>query len=118
MKSWLAIIMCAALAPGAWAAPSAEGAPLKISRPGPAPTPARLAEVAGIGGDTFATALPITSTPFTGTGSTVGYANDYDEFCGTGLGSAPDVVYAFTPPATGYFRFDLCGSLYDTKLNI
>ena len=118
MKSWLAIIMCAALAPGAWAAPSAEGAPLKISRPGPAPTPARLAEAAGIGGDTFATALPITSTPFTGTGSTVGYANDYDEFCGTGLGSAPDVVYAFTPPATGYYRFDLCGSLYDTKLNL
>lgn len=96
-------------------APSGKGSRPGVTRPA---TAAEAAAAARVGGDTFDTALPITSTPFTDTGSTVGYADDYDAFCGISLGTAPDVVYAFTPPATGWFRFDLCGSSYDTKMYV
>lgn len=95
-------------------------APGKGSRPGLTrpPTPAEAAAAARVGGDTFDTALPFDAVPFTDTRSTIGYADDYDEFCGISVGTAPDVVYAFTPPASGWYRFDLCGSSYDTKLYI
>ena len=66
------------------------------------------------GGDTIADAVPI-PIPYTGTGTTVGYANDYDEMCPYG-GWGPDVVYVITPDTDLVLDIDLCGSDYDTKL--
>jgi len=120
MKSWLAAVLVTLVATNALAAPGgkAAGHKQRQATPARAATAAERAAAARVGGDTFATALPFAVTPYTDSGSTVGYTDDYEEDCGTGEGAAPDVVYAFTPPATGYYDFNLCGSAYDTKLNI
>ncbi len=69
------------------------------------------------GGDTFATATPILSLPYSDTGSTYFYYDDYDVAC-TWPSSAPDVVYWFMPEYDMAINADLCGSSYDTKLYI
>ena len=69
-----------------------------------------------IGGDTIFDALEVTTVPFVDSGSTVGFANDYDAACPYVGGTAPDVVYSFTPAVTGTYSFDLCDSGYDTKI--
>ena len=71
------------------------------------------------GGDTVATATPITALPFSGAGTTVGYVNDYDAVCPYTGSTSPDVVYSFTPSLTCLLDISLCaGSLYDTKLYV
>jgi hypothetical protein len=71
------------------------------------------------GGDTVATATPITALPFSGAGTTVGYANNYDAVCPYTNSTSPDVVYSFTPGVTCLLDITLCaGSLYDTKLYV
>jgi len=72
------------------------------------------ADVIRQGGDTIADAVEVT-LPYSGTGSTVGYTDDYDEACPWGAAS-PDVVYATTPTADTNVDIDLFGSTYDTKL--
>jgi hypothetical protein len=67
------------------------------------------------GGDTIATALSIPALPYLDTGTTTGYADDYDEVCPTD-GMGPDVVYAYTAPADQLIDIDLCGSDYDSKV--
>jgi len=66
-------------------------------------------------GDTVADALPIESLPFADTGSTCGYADDYDARCWQ-PSTAPDLVYGFTPATDTFLDIDLCGSAYDTKV--
>jgi hypothetical protein len=52
-----------------------------------------------LGSDTCATAIPIAGLPYSDTGNTCGYTDDYDEACPwIGVG-APDVVYSFSPPS-------------------
>lgn len=71
------------------------------------------------GGDTIADAIEITL--FDGsqyTGTTVGYANDYDEACPYTGSTAPDVVYTATPAVTMTWDLDLCYSSYDTKIYV
>ncbi|MDY0109451.1 MAG: hypothetical protein RBT60_05895 [Candidatus Krumholzibacteria bacterium] len=68
------------------------------------------------GGDTIATAVPITSLG-TWYGTTIGYADDYDESCPWSA-TAPDVVYALTPDVDLVVDIDLCHSDYDTKLYV
>jgi hypothetical protein len=70
------------------------------------------------GGDTIATATPITSVPYQGSGTTAGFANDYDSVCPTAGSDSPDVVYSFTRPQYGTLTIDLCGSDYDTKIYV
>jgi hypothetical protein len=70
------------------------------------------------GGDTIQDAYPIVGLPFTDTGTTAGYNNDYDEACPYTDSTAPDVVYSFTPDSDVHLKVDLCGSGYDTKLYI
>ena len=62
------------------------------------------------GGENCATAFAITGPlPFTDSGTTVGYANDYYQpFCGDGTG--PDVVYSFNPYGSQLVTISLCGS--------
>ena len=69
------------------------------------------------GGETCASATPIASLPFTATGTTVGYTDDYEEAC-TYSSTSPDVVYSYTPTANVAVDITLCvGSTdYDTKL--
>ncbi len=60
------------------------------------------------------------SLPQTVTGTTAGFANDYDEVCPYSGSTAPDVVYSFTltSPYTLAINIDLCYSSYDTKLYV
>lgn len=69
------------------------------------------------GGDTIIDAVVITSLPFTDTGNTCGFADDYDEVC-PDPSAAPDVVYSFTPVTDTEFDVDLCGSNFDTKVYV
>ncbi len=87
-------------------------APARPAASGKAPPPDP--RVIRQGGDTLLDAVPI-PIPYTGSGSTTGYADDYDEMCPF-TGMAPDVVYEVTPAAAMQVTIDLCGSQYDTKV--
>jgi hypothetical protein len=67
------------------------------------------------GNDACANITNITTCPFTCQGSTVGYVNDY----GTCIGNtAPDRIYSFTTQAVSDVVISLCGSTYDTALEL
>ena len=68
------------------------------------------------GGDTIADATPIADIPFTDSGTTAEYIDDYDEACPYSGSTSPDVVYSFTAGGNGLISIDLCGSAYDTKI--
>ena len=74
------------------------------------------------GGDTWEDATVIESIPYTVTGSTSDYSDDYDENCPDDPNSqesdAPDVVYVLSPENDIVVDVDLCGSTYDTKVYI
>lgn len=70
------------------------------------------------GGDTVETALVVGTLPFSETGTTTGYTNDYDAVCPYTGSTAPDVVYEYSPAADERISVDLCGSNYDTKLYV
>ena len=68
------------------------------------------------GGDTIADAVPFEPLLAVRTGTTVGYANDYDEVCPYSGSTAPDVVYRLEHPFGIWLDIDLLGSSYDTKV--
>ncbi len=81
------------------------------------------------GGDNCADFFELTGNlPITSTGTTSGYGNDYGPYssepnCWQGSfyassGGAADVVYKFTAPMDGVYTFSLCGSTYDTNLEL
>jgi len=75
------------------------------------------------GGDTCATATVIPSVPYSDTGTTVGYVNDYDSGVVTGCpysgSTALDVVYSYAPAADITVDISLCtNSAYDTKVYV
>jgi hypothetical protein len=59
----------------------------------------------------------IPSIPYTDTGTTAGYADDFVTPCFPG-GSASDVIYRFTPNFDVTVDVSLCGSSYNTVLTI
>lgn len=70
------------------------------------------------GGDNVNNAFQITDVPFSDSGTTVGYADDYDGNCGQDNG-APDVVYSFTPTYDMVIQVFLCWeSDFDTRLYV
>ena len=69
------------------------------------------------GGDTIEDAVVIT-IPYSGTGTTAGYNNDYDRACPYTGSVAPDVVYSLTPTENRLVNIDLWGSSYDTKVYV
>jgi hypothetical protein len=79
---------------------------------GSIPDPARQ------GGDTIADATLIPAIPFSDTGTTTGYNDDYDEICPFAGSTSPDVVYAYTPAADLSLTVDMDGSAYDTKIYV
>jgi hypothetical protein len=71
------------------------------------------------GGDTCADATVISALPYSDTGSTIGFAHDYDESCPYVAPGSEDVVYSYTPTADVCVEISLCnGSAYDTKLYV
>lgn len=81
------------------------------------------------GGDNCSDFVELTGDlPITDNGNTAGYTNDYGPYssqpdCWQGgfyssSSGAPDVVYKFTAPATASYTFSLCGSSYDTGLEL
>lgn len=68
------------------------------------------------GGDDIASATPIPSLPFSDTGHTTGYVDNYNESCISFTGNAPDVVYSYSPTIDEYVDISLCGSNYYTHL--
>ena len=68
------------------------------------------------GGDTILDAVMLTLPVVNGTGTTAGYADDYDEVCPYTGSTSPDVVYTFTPAASVGLTIDMLGSAYDTKI--
>ncbi len=71
------------------------------------------------GGEDIATATVIPSLPFSGTGTTVGYANDYESIGGgCSQTNAPDVVYSYFSTANQRVNIITCnpGTDYWTKV--
>jgi hypothetical protein len=73
------------------------------------------------GGDTCQTATNISGPlPVTVSGTTSGYADDYDEACPYAGSTSPDVVYKYTPPMNMLVDLLLClgPTDFDSKLYI
>jgi len=70
------------------------------------------------GGDTIEDATVIPGMPYSNTGSTSGFIDNYDEVCPYTDSTSPDVVYSFTPGGDMVVTVDLFGSSYDTKVYI
>jgi hypothetical protein len=68
-----------------------------------------------VGGDTIATAANIPALPYSDSGNTCAYADDYEEVCPY-TSTSGDVVYAYTPGANASIDISLCDSAYDTKV--
>ncbi|MBD3232619.1 MAG: hypothetical protein GF315_02735, partial [candidate division Zixibacteria bacterium] len=56
------------------------------------------------GGDTVNDATPIGAVPYSNTGTTSGYTNDYDEVCPFTGSTSPDVVYSFVPSTSAIYE--------------
>lgn len=69
-------------------------------------------------GDTIEAPFDVPAVPFETSGTTAGFANDYDAVCPYGDSTAADVVYRFVPTASFTLGIDLCGSAFDTKLYV
>ncbi len=68
------------------------------------------------GGEDIASATVITSMPYLDSGTTVGYADDYQEASVGNIGHSPDVVYSYSPPVNQLVDISLCESSYMTNL--
>jgi hypothetical protein len=71
-----------------------------------------------VGGDTVASALPIAGIPFSDSGNTCDFADDYNSACPYPATGGRDVVYRYSPAANVAVNVELCASLYDTKLYV
>jgi hypothetical protein len=111
MRRLLVVVIALCLAGAAFAATGPTGNKWDTS------TPKGLGDGASnprTGGDTIETATVIPSLPYSDTGATCGFVQNYTD-CVYNAG-APDVVYAYTPAANGAMNVSLCGSGYDTAL--
>ncbi len=94
-------------------------APEKVAGPGSMGNPALDSVLQG--GDTCGAAVGLGALPATVSGTTIGYANDYEEVCPYSS-TSPDVVYSYTPAANMTVIASLCtpgtNTDYDTKLFI
>jgi hypothetical protein len=86
-------------------------APVKV----PGSYPENIPNPALQGGDTIANATVISALPYSDSGTTAGYVDNYQATCFY-AGGAPDVVYRYTPAADVLASISLQGSAYDTGL--
>ena len=71
-----------------------------------------------VGGEDISTAANIPVIPYSDSGNTCAFLNDYDEVCPYAGGTAPDVVYQHTPGANIVVDISLCNSILDTKVYV
>jgi hypothetical protein len=107
----IALAVFLAIATQATAAPAPMAEAPRKPDPGVVPQAGQLQ-----GGDTIETAVVIPDLPYYTTGTTAGYADDYDEACPYTGSTSPDVVYAWTASMSGYVEIFTCESAYDTKI--
>ncbi|MBN1755139.1 hypothetical protein JW877_02895, partial [bacterium] len=71
-------------------------------------------------GDSCTNPFPVPSIPFSDSGNTCGFNNDYDVACPYTGSTSPDVVYAYTAIETICVDITLCTGItyYDTKLYV
>jgi hypothetical protein len=84
----------------------------------PAPVRVNTPHASRLEGDTIEDCWTIPSLPFTASGSTSGFTDDYDEACPYTGSTSPDVVYSFEPSYETCISIDLCASYYDTKVYV
>ena len=89
MRTAIVMLMILAIAGSAFAADLGNQAPVKNSDTVIYNNP----DVVLQGGDTIFDATVVTGLPYTVSGTTVGYTNDYDEACPYTGSTSPDVVY-------------------------
>ncbi|GAF88202.1 unnamed protein product, partial [marine sediment metagenome] len=63
-------------------------------------------------------ATVIGALPYSDTGETCSFADDYDEICPWVTPGSPDVVYSYTPASNIAIDISLCNSAYDTKVYV
>lgn len=88
--------------------------PLPSDTPTGAPLPTRQ------GGDTCANAVFVASLPYQDTGTTLGFANNYDSACPYTGSTSPDVVYRLNFTTARIVNVTLCTARtnYDSKVYI
>lgn len=69
------------------------------------------------GGEDIASAVEIPSLPYTTTGTTVGYIDDYDEACDL-ASTSPDVVYFYIATGHDLLNISLCGAGTDYRTHL
>jgi hypothetical protein len=69
-------------------------------------------------GDIIETAFPISALPFTATGTTEGFFDQYSPECNGGRSAAPDVVYSYSPAGDESIEIELCNSCFENRLYI
>lgn len=70
------------------------------------------------GGDTVLNATMVSLPVIDQTGTTAGYADDYDVVCPYSNSTSPDVVYRLEPDVAVAVDIDMLGSTYDTKIYV
>lgn len=111
------LVMLILAPPGRAATPSAvrerPGSGPKDRATGNPPAPTQPATP----GDTIASAIPITALPYSDSGNSCAFGDDYAPTCGFAAG-APDVVYSLVVTTDVSVDVSLCGSSYDTELYV
>jgi hypothetical protein len=67
-------------------------------------------------GDDTSDPFVISSFPYSTTGTTEGFTDDYDTDCNGTWPGTPDVVYSYHSDTDHLIRVDLCNSSYDTRV--
>jgi hypothetical protein len=114
MRVAIMLALALTLAVAATAQDLGPQAPVKVPQAYPENIPNPIRQ----GGDSIATATLIPALPYSDSGTTAGYVDDYDEVCSYSGGTAPDVVYKYIATWATTIAIDLCGSSYDTKLYV
>jgi hypothetical protein len=81
-------------------------------------TPPVMPDFGRQGGENIGSAAPIPVIPFSDSGTTIGYVDDYDEQCPYTGSTSPDVVYSYVATQDICVSVSLCNSFYDTKVYV
>jgi hypothetical protein len=109
-------IALALIAGQAIAAPFGLGNRSPAKTPGTPPAPPLSTQSVMGGGDGFWNATVISTLPYTDTGWTSSFNDNYTPPCASR--GAPDVVYSYQPSADVCVTISLCGSNFDTALHL
>lgn len=116
MRRLLVVVLALCMAGAVFAAQSPTGAKFSTADKGLSMGDGAMGPRTG--GDTIAQATVIAALPYTDTGATCSFVNDYDEICPYSGSTSPDVVYSYMPTQAENITVDLCASQYDTKVYI